>query len=222
MIPCFITARTGSKRLKRKHFLPMSNDSIDVISHIVLRCLHFSFAPVVCVPTGDFDSFDHVPCPVFEGDAENVEARLIECAHQHNLEAFHHLDGDDPFFDEYAVVDSWNAAAMGLARVMPSYNSQSGTGRVGTTYNLRHKAQGTRNLADRLENYPWPQRLTLDYPEDYHLILAVDRIVGGYMAPRRAVDELFVRNSDLHKINWFHTPEWKERQRHENNSIRNR
>jgi len=216
MIPCFITARTGSKRLKRKHFLLMSDGETDIISHIVLRCLHFGFEPTVCVPVGDLDSFDHVCCPVFAGDPENVETRLMEAATLQSIQIFHHLDGDDPFFDEYAVVDSWNAAAMGLARVLPSYNSQSGSGRVGTTYNLHVKAAGSRNLTDRLENYPWPQRLTLDYPEDYHLILAVDRMVGGYMVPRRAVDELFVRNPQLHLINWFRNADWKEKQRDEN------
>lgn len=215
MIPALITARMGSTRLPKKHLLPLGNTS--VIDYVVKRCQHFGFEPYLCVPHDEVDAFSVVTSclDVFGGDPQNVEARLIECARHHDITVFHHLDGDDPFFDEYAVIDSFNSAAAGLSRVFPSYQSQSGSGRVGTSYNLHTSAKQTRNLLDRMNTYPWPQRLTLDYAEDYHLILAVDRMSGGYMAPRQAVDELFVKNPSLHLINWFRTAEWKDRQNHE-------
>jgi len=73
--------------------------------------------------------------------------------------------------------------------------------------------QGERNLMDAA-NYVWPQRLTVDYPEDYTLIAMIARLYG-YMAPRAIVDELFVKNPDLYQVNWHLTAEWKERQHYE-------
>jgi hypothetical protein len=35
--------------------------------------------------------------------------------------------------------------------------------------------------------------------------------VGGN-APRKEVDDLFRRNPDLYKMNWFRNQEWKEAQ----------
>ena len=216
MIPCLITARLTSERMPKKHLLQLGPQT--VIEHVVRRCEHFGFKPYVCVPMGEHTVFNEVTSclDIFEGDPNNVEARVIDCALAYDLQVFHQLDGDDPWFDEYAVIDSWQSAlTQNLSRVRPSYQSQSGSGRVGTSYNLGHNAKDERQLADRMENYPWPQRVTLDYPEDYHLMLAIERMVGGYMAPRRAVDELFVKNPDLYKVNWFRTAEWKDRQRHE-------
>ena len=54
-------------------------------------------------------------------------------------------------------------------------------------------------------------RLTLDYEEDYWLLATVQRIVGS-LAPRKEIDELFRKNPDLYKINWFRNQEWKKKQ----------
>ncbi len=213
MIPCFITASLDSERLPRKYLLPLG--VTNVIDYIVRRCNHFSFKPILCVPEYDVKEFGEASpnTEIFGGDPQNVETRLIECAHHLNIKTFHNLDGDDPFFDEFAVLDSFQCAVQQrLWRVTPSYNSRSGTGRVGTSYNLDSPQGGDRNWLDQLTTYPWPQRLTLDYAEDYHLIVAVDRMCGGFMAPRTVIDDLFIRNPDLHKVNWFRNEAWKERQ----------
>ena len=210
MIPVFITARMASTRLKHKHMLPLG--SYCVIDFVVRRCEHFGFKPYLCVPQADMKAFHNVTSAELYGGDLEVETRLIEASQEYNIPHFHHLDGDDPFFDEYAVIDSFNAAVGPVGHVLPSYQSMSGSGRVGTSYNINPQAKQMRHLADRLENYPWPQRLTLDYQEDYWLIASVERMAGGYMAPRRAVDELFVKNPDLHRINWHLTAEWKDRQ----------
>jgi hypothetical protein len=63
-------------------------------------------------------------------------------------------------------------------------------------------------------SHVWPVRLTLDYPEDHALISMIAR-EHGYMAPRQAIDELFVKNPQLHLINWFRNREWKEWQDNE-------
>lgn len=213
MIPVLITARLGSTRLPNKHLLPLGSGV--VISHVIERCEHFGFMPYLCVPDINCRLFaDALPTvKVLGGDPENVEARLIECADTLNIKHFHQIDGDDPFFDEQAVIESF-MGGMQFSRVYPSSLSETGSGRVGTTYNLAPRVMETRKLSDT-PGHPWPQRLTLDYEEDYHLITAVNRIVGGYMAPRAVVDDLFRNNPDLHLINWFRTAEWKMRQQHE-------
>lgn len=213
-VPVFITARTNSVRFPRKHFLALGADT--VIEHTVRRCEHFQLKPYLCVPEKDVTEFSAVTTclDVFGGDAENVEQRLIECAHHFKIKHFHALDGDDPFFSPEMVAESFRWGS-GMSRVYPCIESESGEGLVGTTYNLDGNKQKGAPLAIERTQRVWPQRLTLDYPEDYHLICAVNRMVGGYMAPRWAVDELFIRNPDLHKINWFRTEEWKDRQRRE-------
>ena len=47
--------------------------------------------------------------------------------------------------------------------------------------------------------------------EDYWLLESVRKIVGN-LTTRQAIDELFLKNPDLHKINWFRNEEWKNRQ----------
>lgn len=193
-----------------------------MIQHLELRCRHFGMVPVVCVPANEVSEFgEYLNCTVYGGDPDNVEARLIECAHGLDIKQFHHLDGDDPWFDEHSVVASMRALmTSGTSRVRPSYESQAGSGRMGTSYSLVSNAKGEAVLLEEGRTFPWPQRLTVDYLEDYHLCLAIDRMVGGYMAPRGAVDDLFVRNPDLHKVNWFRTAEWKERQLREGTNER--
>jgi spore coat polysaccharide biosynthesis protein SpsF (cytidylyltransferase family) len=199
--------------LPGKHFLDIGSGMM-VMQHVERRCRHFGMQPVFCVPAPEISEFDQwLGCTVYGGDPDNLEARLIECAIGLELKQFHHLDGDDPFFDETGIVSSMRALQQSnAARITPSYESQSGSGRMGTSYNLMQNAQGEGILVEEGRTAPWPQRLTLDYIEDYHLLLVVNRIVGGYMAPRWAVDDAFVRNPDLHKINWFRTAEWKDRQ----------
>ena len=215
-LPVLITARLGSTRLPRKHMLDLGG--MPVIEHVVRRAEHFGFEPHICVPEGEESEFNAVTSCVniFGSDPDNVEARLLMAARYYNLKVFHHIDGDDPFFDRDMVVESMQMFRRGdFSRIHPSIYSQGGTGLVGTSYNLSASSNSTQEILPDPAQQVWPLRLTLDYAEDYELICAVNRMIGGYMAPRWAVDELFRRNPDLHKINWFRNEEWKKRQRHE-------
>ncbi len=211
MTHVFITARLGSTRLPRKHLLPFGG--ISVIEHVVRRVQHFGFQPTVCCPETDMEFEKFVPqgVTVYGGHPTDVTERLTECAEKNGIDRFHHLDGDDPFFDDESVRASMHQAAR-YGIVKPSHYSASGAALCGTSHNLTAKGEeGLQHGSDQ----PWPVRLTLDYEEDYHLLLAVNRMVGGYMAPRWAVNKLFKDNPDLHKINWFRTDEWKKRQNNE-------
>jgi spore coat polysaccharide biosynthesis protein SpsF (cytidylyltransferase family) len=210
MIPVLIAARCESERLPRKHFLDLNG--MPVIEHVVRRAGHFGLQPIVIVPHLEAHEFNaYSSAEVEEGDADHVETRALEVAHRRDLRLFHLLDGDDAFFDPIAVLESvHHAAGARSGRVTPSWHSLSGGGRMGTSFNLDAPAGPVLELRDAGE-LPWPQRLTLDYPEDYALIRMVAAELG-YMAPRAAVDDLFLLNPDLHKINWFRNRVWKQRQ----------
>ena len=54
-------------------------------------------------------------------------------------------------------------------------------------------------------------RLTLDYIEDYNLLTFVLQELGPDCS-RIEIGELFSRNPDLYKINWFRNLEWSSNQ----------
>ena len=214
-IPVVIAARLGSSRLPNKLMLDLGG--IPVIEHVVKRCEHFGFKPHICCNfEEDVRAFEEVSsCLDVFGTTASVETALLECASHYDLRVFHQIDADDPFFDRDMVMESLQCFRRApFSRVRPSVYSQAGTGLVGTSYHLDAKEKREEILPDPARMV-WPLRLTLDYPEDYHLLLAVNRMVGGYMAPRCAVDALFVNNPDLHKINYFRNSEWKARQESE-------
>ena len=211
MYPVLITARLASTRLPRKHLMKLGG--ITVIEHVIRRCEHFGFTPIVCVPESE-----DWPIKVYKGNPVDLELRVTECAIMMDIKKFHQLDGDDPFFDEREIRLSMFQDDS-YFKVLPTSTSSSGAASVGTSYNLSGK--DTVLSAVNKELHPWPQRLTLDYAEDLELLNAVDRMLGGcsWMAPRSVIDDLFVRNPDLHKINWFRNIEWKERQLKEINKL---
>ena len=117
MIPVFITARTNSTRLPRKHFLDLGG--MTTIEHVVRRAEHFGFKPYLCVPDSDVVEFIKTEgAELFGGHPDNVEARLIECALQFKIDVFHHIDGDDPFFSREMVIESMQCFLRGkFARI---------------------------------------------------------------------------------------------------------
>ena len=217
-IPVLVSARLNSARLARKCLLDLGG--ISVISHIIKRCFHFGLEPVLCCPKEDVQELMlEVSCPVFGMTTDNCEELVIAAANNIGVSVFHHIDGDDPFFDRDSVIESMQCFMRGkFSRIRPSVYSQSGCGMVGTSYNLKAPSDSGIGILPDPATAVWPLRLTLDYPEDYHLILAVNRILGGYMTPWKAVEDLFIRNPDLHKINWFRNSEWKARQNDEKHS----
>ena len=54
-------------------------------------------------------------------------------------------------------------------------------------------------------------RLTLDYQEDYWLLASIARILGNN-ASREDVNQLFVNNPDLTKVNFFRNEQWRDLQ----------
>ena len=213
LVPVMITCRLGSSRLPAKCLLPLGE--VSVIEHVASRAQHFGFDPIICCPLEDEDEIkrNSVTGRVFGYTTNDCEELVTAAAVHHDITVFHHLDGDDPFFDRDSVLESMQCfQKWKFSRVRPSIYSQSGAGMVGTSYNLKAPVDAIEGILPDPSMPVWPLRLTLDYQEDYHLICSVNRMVGGYMAPWHAIESLFQRNPDLHRINWFRNSEWKAKQ----------
>ena len=237
-IPGFVTVRTSSTRLPAKCLLPFGDGN--VLEHVIRRARAFGVEPIVCTSIDFSDnvieqiaSTEGVRC--FRGSLSNKLKRWSDCAAHFELEAFHTVDADDPFFDGEEIKTSMSLLSKeGVDMVSPSLVSSGGGGSVGyslTADIVKRALAGLPDDADTemmwyyvekipglrsvvLPNNPLTPsmlRLTLDFEEDYWLLESIRRIVGN-LAPRRVIDQLFASNPDLHKVNWFRNEEWKSAQ----------
>ena len=100
-IPAFITVRSSSTRLPEKCFLPFGEGS--VLEHIIKRVRHYDLDPIICTTIEKSD--DPIvelakKCNVkfFRGPVANKLLRWSQCCEHFDLESFHSVDADDPFF----------------------------------------------------------------------------------------------------------------------------
>ena len=244
MINGFITVRTASKRFPDKCLLPLGD--INVLTHIIRRAKFFHIRPIVC--TTDFIEDDRVVnialregVDFFRGSSVNKIKRWADCAEHFQIQSFHTIDADDPFFDPVEIIRSMaTLEAGGFDMVMPTKTSSQGSATVGFSL--------TSEIVQRtLINFPvdtdtemmWDFisqidgikmqelaesngnslriRLTLDYPEDYWLISFIYRICGTY-SMRELIDNIFKNNPDLYLMNWFRNDEWLDAQAKKINS----
>ena len=237
MITGLITVRSTSKRLPRKCFLPFGEWTI--IEHIIRRTKHYGIDPILCTSTdSDDDELEEIAhqenIKVFRGSLVNKLKRWYDCCEYFNIESFHTIDADDPFFDGDLMYKSMNLLNNGYDVVCPTASSSSGNASVGysLTKNIVKRALGPIkdstdtemiwHALDKVKNINkivLPEesnrvlkiRLTLDYEEDYWLLESVRKIVGN-LANRSIIDQLFIDNPDLYKVNWFRNAEWKNLQ----------
>lgn len=233
-LPGFITVRTTSTRLPGKCFLPLGEMS--VLEHVIRRARAYGIDPIVCTSTDSSDDrIEAVACAerarFFRGSLVNKLKRWADCAAHFELDRFHTVDADDPFFDGDEMRRSMERLETGrLDVVAPTLSSNSGGATVG--YSLRRSVveralvglgaeADTEMMWYYLERVPGVTiatleerearpvvRLTLDYEEDFWLLQTVTRVVGN-MAGRDVIDDLFRRNPDLYRINWFRNEQWK-------------
>ncbi|MGA1823435.1 MAG: cytidylyltransferase domain-containing protein [bacterium] len=236
-VPGFITVRSASSRLPKKCLLPFGDDN--VLEHIIHRSQYYGLEPIVCTT---FDQLDDVIQVIaekenirfFRGNPINKLKRWLDCCDYFDIEKFHTIDADDPFFDGEQIKESYRLLNKGYDMVCPTESSSAGSASVG--YSLTrdivasacdlisenedtemmwyyiYKVKGLKkiNLPENEQN-SLKVRLTLDYEEDYWLLQTVRRILGN-LALRKDINELFRRNPDLHKINWFRNEEWRQKQ----------
>ena len=234
-ISSFITVRSNSSRLPEKCFLPFGNTT--VLEHAIQRAIYYDLDPIVCTTTeASDDAIIEVAkkCNVkfYRGPAVNKLLRWSQCCEHYNLESFHSIDADDPFFDGDEVKNSMKMLQEeGLDMVYPTESSAAGGASVGyslTASIVKRACIGLdidtdtemmwyymAKIPDLRTKIPFEtrksisnMRLTLDYEEDYWLLESVRRMVGS-LASRDDIDQLFLSNPDLYKINWFRNNEWK-------------
>ncbi len=236
-IPAFVTVRTSSTRLPKKCLLPFGDGNI--LEHVIRRAKHYGLEAIVCTSVDASDDIlqliaekEAVKC--FRGSMLNKLKRWRDCCAYFNIEKFHTIDADDPFFDGELIEKSFILLEKGYDMVCPTESSSAGAASVG--YSLTkaiidkacaligenedteimwyylEKVKGLRKIVlSEQEKSSIQVRLTLDYEQDYWLLQTVRRIVGNF-APRKDIDELFRRNPDLYKMNWFRNKEWRARQ----------
>ena len=234
----FITVRTSSTRLPNKCLLPLGDET--VISHVVKRAIAYGIEPIICTSTDKSDDIledisKDLGVKFFRGSLVNKLKRWLDCAEQFNINSFHTIDADDPFFDGSEMIESLELLkSQNCDVVSPTESSSAGGASVGysLTRDIIKKAlYGVDDDADtemmwyyleKIEsinmkilpdtrNTDLSIRLTLDYEEDYWLLSTVARILGDNDS-RDAVDQLFIKNPDLRKINLFRNDQWKQLQ----------
>jgi len=238
-LPGLITVRSSSTRLPGKCFLPFG-DNCNVLEHIIRRARYYNIDPIICTSTdATDDSIEKLAkaegAHCFRGSLINKLKRWADCALQFNLDAFHTVDADDPFFDGAEMQRSFNLLKSGNFDVVsPTEKSSAGAATVGYSLTKDIVVKASKDLSDdsdtemmwyyldkipNIKKVVLPSinesnlklRLTLDYIEDYWLMDSVRRILGN-LALRSEVDNLFERNPDLYLINWFRNQEWKSAQ----------
>ena len=160
---------------------------------------------------------------------------VSDCAKYFDLKAFHSVDADDPFFDGNEIKRSFEMLLTeNLDVVSPTKESSEGGASVGYSLNtsiitkclvglnedtdtemMWYYLDKIKNIRKKtlpsISEFNLKLRLTLDYKEDYWILETVRRLVGN-LASRDEINELFQKNPDLHKINWFRNKEWKKAQ----------
>lgn len=231
----FVTVRASSSRLPNKCLLPFGK--LRVLNHIIRRAIFYGIEPIICTSTDYSDNIiekiskeEGVRC--FRGSLQNKLKRWLDCAEYFNIDRFHTIDADDPFFDGEEMKKSIELLEKeNLDMVCPTEVSSAGGASVGyslTTSIVKRACKGLEDDADTemmwhyIEKIPGlktkilPEtrrnisnmRLTLDYKEDYWLLESVRRILGN-LTNRDKVNQLFVSNPEMYKINWFRNEEWK-------------
>jgi spore coat polysaccharide biosynthesis protein SpsF len=231
----FITVRTSSTRLPKKCLLPFGKST--VLNHIIRRTVLYGIEPVVCTSASKEDDIiekiaDKEGVRCYRGSLDNKLQRWLDCAIHYNIDVFHTIDADDLFFDGDEMKNSIKTLKEGnLDMVYPTETSSAGGASVGyslTTNIVKRvcndldKDTDTEMMWYYMEKVPdlktkvLPEtrenitkiRLTLDYEEDYWLLESVRRILGN-LTSRDKVDQLFISNPDLYKINWFRNEDWQ-------------
>lgn len=224
-----VTVRTSSSRLPEKCLLPFGDGN--VISHVVRRAIRYGIKPIICTSTHPSDDIlesiaRELNVEFFRGSMKNKLKRWLDCAEKFDVEYFHTIDADDPFFDGYEMIESLNLLkSQNFDVVTPTKSSSSGGASVGysLTRDIVKKAlNGLNDDTDtemmwyyleeikgiKIQTLPDTRnaelnvRLTLDYEEDYWLLASIVRILGND-ASRSQIEKLFTINPDLTTINLF-------------------
>jgi spore coat polysaccharide biosynthesis protein SpsF (cytidylyltransferase family) len=172
----------------------------------------------------------------FRGSLLNKIDRWADCARFLGVPVVHILDADDPFVDTDEISASITLAIdLNLDLLRTSEKSDSGFASVGMTIRseflqelklrvknlksqdldvipwelLLSEKDNVMKLPDKqiLEHSDYQLRLTLDYPEDFHLISTVIQNLGS-LAGRKSIEEYLCSNPEVLRINSMRTADF--------------
>ena len=234
----FLTVRTKSTRTPEKCLLPFG--STNVLGHVISRAKFFDIEPIVCTSLDSSDDKIEDYCRqhnfnFFRGSLENKLTRWLDCARYFDVSYFHTIDVDDPFFDHLQVFESMSVLnSTNMDVIYPTNISSSGSASVGYSIRTSYLEETSKEIIaveqiemvdtffkkhDFSKNITLTSkylemesaRLTLDYPEDYWLLKFILDICGPNCT-RSEIHDLFVKNPDLYKFNWFRNSDWQKNQ----------
>lgn len=232
-IDAIITVRASSTRLPSKCFLNIANRS--VFKHVIERASTGGLNPVVSTTTEDATIINlcqvmGVRC--FAGSVNDKLDRWLGTCKHFNIESFVTIDCDDPLFDAtlshqqhallmgsgadavrpdmraYLGSNGWAMKTEALERICKEKKSNQ-IGMIEKHFPSDLNVVGFDAAPDPIEN---DLRLTLDYIEDYWLILTVVRELSYIACDRPMIVEFFRKNPGLRVVNEFRNIEWKHRQ----------
>lgn len=233
-----ILVRSQSKRLPEKCFFKFGK--VNVLEHIILRCKYYKIEPIICTTTNKQDDkiiniIKNHKIKYFRGSEKNKIKRINDCCDKFKIKFFHLIDADDPFFCGLEVRRSLDILKKKkLDIVKPSIVSNNGSAIVGysmtsdTVKNISKKINSNVDT-EIISNYLHLQkslkfrtldnknkyinlRLTLDYIEDYSLLLILRLILGNF-ASRKDIDKFILKNKYLKEINIHRNLDWKKNQK---------
>ena len=127
----FITVRTSSSRLNSK-CLSKFGSFDTLIEYIVDRSLYFNIDPIICTSSDKSDDIIEKiakknKVKIFRGSLDNKISRWSDCADYFNIDCFHSIDADDPFFDGDRMKTSMKLLMIEkYDYIKPSYYSDNG------------------------------------------------------------------------------------------------
>ena len=244
----FITVRTSSSRLNNKCLLRFGSYNT-LIEFIIQRCRDYGIEAIICTSLDSSDDIIEEICSksnvkIFRGSLENKIKRWSECANFFEIENFHTIDADDPFFDGQRMKESMQLLIKGnYDYVKPSFYSDNGGATEG--YSISRKflnkvalEYNNNNLDTEMAVYYFDNiknsrktviqdpiysikidenipRLTLDYFEDYIFLNFLELSVNNNY-DRSLIEEFISANKKIVSININLNKVWKESQKKKN------
>ena len=232
-----ITVRSSSTRLPNKCFLPFGR--FNVLGHIINRVRHYNLKPLICTTTNNedvaiVDIAKKMNVDYFCGSSINKLMRWRDCCRKYDIESFHTVDADDLFFCGEEVHRSLKLLQTGYDMVSPSPSAASGGCTVGFSllsktidkacsiipedadtemmWGFIEKMNDVKiKTLDDPKNAIITDRMTLDYPEDYEMLLKLLSYVGN-LGTRYEISDVLHQHPQIAKINSFRNREWKDNQ----------
>tara|TARA_S200000501_G_scaffold377271_1_gene434968 strand:+ start:3201 stop:3947 length:747 start_codon:yes stop_codon:yes gene_type:complete len=240
----FITVRTSSSRLNNK-CLSKFGSFDTLIEYIIDRCFYFNIDPIICTSSDMSDDIiekiaKNNNVKIFRGSLENKISRWSACADYFNIDCFHSIDADDPFFDGERMKISMNLLKQdNYDYVKPSYYSDNGGASEGYSISSSFLKKVSKKFNDKkldtemavfyfdkydnsnyttLDNPTYATkinekipRLTLDYFEDYILLNFLNLVVKDHFI-RSNIEKYLNKNKNIVNINIELNKIWKSKQ----------